>query len=136
MPNRIHVQRGVQFKADLFKKSDRTEWFTEVGKELEKRKLTITIAPGLQVKNADDLVKRIKRYESDKTGLKTALALPATTTIENYVQDLVQALDDTVKATSTVNNQFIDFQPASPMGKLLGLDTNSRYASSFTAFGK
>lgn len=136
MPNRIHVERGVQFKADLFKKPNRTEWLTEVGKELEKRKLTVTIAAGLQVKNADDLVKLFKRYESDKSGLKAALALPAGTTLENYVQDLVQALDDTVKTTSTVNNQFIDFQPASPLGKMLGLDSSSRYASASTALGK
>ncbi len=136
MPSKLHVERGVQFKADLYKKPNRTEWLTEVGKELEKRKLTITVAPGLQVKNAADLISFFKRYASDKSGLKAALALPPTTTIENYVQDLVQALDDTVKQTSTVQNSFVDFQPASPLGKMLGLDSSARYASSMTVFGK
>lgn len=133
---RIHVERQIQFKTDLYKAPDRTAWFTEVGKELEKRKLSITLAPGVTVKNADELVALMKRYQADKAGLQAALNLPATTTLANYVQDLVDALDDMVKDTSDVTDKMIDLGPAGDYAKLLGLDTSSRYASTRTPFGK
>lgn len=133
---RIHVERGVQFRSDLYGKSDRTPWFQEVGKELEKRKLSITVAPGLVVKNADDLVALMKQYAQDKDGLKTKLALPAGTTLENYVQDLVAALDDVVKASSDVTDKMIDMGASGEYAKLLGLDTSARYGSRSTALGK
>jgi hypothetical protein len=133
---RIHVERSIQFKTDLYKAPDRTAWFTEVGKELEKRKLSITLAPGVEVKNADQLVALMKRYQNDKAGLQTALNLPAGTTLANYVQDLVQALDDVVKPTSDVTDKMIDMGAAGEYAKLLGLDTNARYASGSTAIGK
>lgn len=133
---RVHVERGVQFKSDLFKANDRTAWFTEVGKELEKRKLTITLAPGVTVANATQLADIIKQYNTDKAGLQAKLNLPAGTTLANYVQDLVQALDDVVKDTSDVTDKMIDMGATSDYSKLLGLDSSSRYASGSTAIGK
>ncbi len=132
----LHVQRNIQFRSDLYNKSNRTEWYTAVGAELDKRKLSITVAPGIEIKNSADLVSFMKRYSDDKTGLKTAIPLPAGTTIENYVQDLVQAIDDCVTETSDVNNTRFDFSPQSDFSKLLGLETSSRYGSTTTAFGK
>lgn len=133
---RIHVERSIQFKADLYKANDRTAWFTEVGNELEKRKLTLTLAPGVTVKNAAELVELMKQYQSDKAGLTAKLGLPASTNLANYVQDLVQAMDDMVKPSSDVTDKMIDVSVAGDYAKLLGLDTNSRYASGSTAIGR
>ncbi|MDP3505485.1 MAG: hypothetical protein Q8S33_34410 [Myxococcales bacterium] len=133
---RIHVESRIQFNPELYRKSDRTAWFTEVGKELEKRKLTLTLAPGVTVKNADELVALMKQYASDKTGLQAKLNLPATTTLANYVQDLVQAIDDMVKSSSHVTDALIDVSPSGDYAKLLGLDTNARYASTNTRMGR
>jgi hypothetical protein len=131
----IHVQRGVQFKPELYKAKDRGEWFKSMGAELATRKLTITVGPGIEIKNADDAVNLYKRYQSDKAGLAAAIALPAGTTIENYVADLIQALDDCVKSTTNVTDKKLDFGPTSEMGKLLGMDSKSTYASKTTQFG-
>lgn len=132
----IHVQGSIQFRSDLYAKRDRTEWFNAVGAELEKRKLSITLAPGVVVKNAADLTALMQRYSKDGAGLQTQLNLPAGTTLQNYVQDLLQGLDDVVKETSDVKDMMVDLGPSSEFGKLLGLDTSSRYGSSTTAFGK
>ena len=48
----LHVQRNIQFRSDLYNKSNRTEWYTAVGAELDKRKLSITVAPGISALQA------------------------------------------------------------------------------------
>lgn len=132
----LHVESRIQFRSDLYEKRNKTEWYSEVGKELEKRRLSITVAPGVVISNAAQLQAFMKRYASDKAGLQAAIALPPGTTLANYVQDLVQALDDTVKPTSVVTDKMIDMGPVSEFGKLLGLDTSKRYAGTNTAIGQ
>lgn len=131
----LHVESRIQFRSDLYEKRNKTEWYSEVGKELEKRRSSITVAPGVVISNAAQLQAFMKRYASDKAGLQAAIALPPGTTLANYVQDLVQALDDTVKPTSVVTDKMID-GPVSEFGKLLGLDTSKRYAGTNTAIGQ
>ncbi|MEW5852153.1 MAG: hypothetical protein AB2A00_25415 [Myxococcota bacterium] len=132
----FHVQRGVQFKTELYRGPDRNAWFKAVGDELAARKLTIQLAPGVEVKNADDLVALMGRFKNDRAALAAAIGLPAETTVENYIGDIIQALDDAVSPTSNVKDKMLDFRPSSDIGKLLGLDTKARYASGSTQFGK
>ena len=132
----FHVERGIQFKPELYRAADRSNWFKAMGEELAAKKLTITLAPGIEVKNADEAVALYKRYQTDRAGLQAAIGLPAGTTLQNYFSDLIQAMDDAVKATSDVKDKKLDFGPSSEMGKLLGMETKSTYSSTTTQFGK
>lgn len=131
----LHVQKGIQFHPELYSGQDRSGWFKALGEELAARKLTVTLAPGLEIRSADDAVKLYQRYKQDPAALGTAISLPAGTTLENYFSDLVQALDDTVKQTTDLRDTKLDFGPSSEMSKALGLDSKARYASGSTRFG-
>ncbi len=132
----LHIERSIQFRSDLYTSRDRSPWFRAMGDELASRKLSLTLAPGLVIRNGDDAVALFQRYLSDKAGLAKAINLPASTSLENYFSDLVQAMDDCVKTTSDIKDKMIELGPTSEMAKLLGLDTRSRYASTNTVIGK
>ncbi|MBI5494687.1 MAG: hypothetical protein HY904_06625 [Deltaproteobacteria bacterium] len=131
----LHVERRIQFKPELYGANDRTEWFKQVGTELAARKLTITVGPGIEIKNADDAVALLTRYQQDKAALATAIGLPAGVKIEQYITDLMQALDDCVKPTTDLADKKLDFGPSSEMSRALGLDTRVTYAGTKTPFG-
>lgn len=134
----LHVERSIQFRRDLYgtHSSHRLQWFRALGEELASRKLSVQVGPNITVSNPDEAAALYKRYLEDPTGLSREVGLPATTTLTNYFADLVEALDDCVKTTSTVKDQMVDFTPASALGKLLGLDSSATYASGRTEFGK
>src|SRR5262249_13090070 len=124
---------------DLLKKPTaalRTDWFKAVGDELANRQLAVKISPATTVTNGDQAVALYNRFLNDKAALATELALPQGTTLQRYLSDLTQALDDAVKSTSDVKGTTLDLTPTSDLSKLLGLDRlDAPYASPKTPFG-
>lgn len=134
MPS-INVKRNIQFRADLYRKADHTEWLTAVGDQLKAKGLSLKIGEGANVKtvtDADSLKAAIKDLQ--------AQASAAGTPLKHYVADLMQALDDVAGGNGRVKaGDSFDLSVGSNLSKALGLDDTKRgnYASSITTdFGK
>lgn len=132
MPS-ITVKRGVQFRPDLFAKSDRNPWFDAVGKELETKGVSLKIGEGANAKV-------VKDGASLKAAMKElqAQATAANQPLRAYVADLVQAMDDVVVGGKVKAGDVFDFSKGSGLAKALGMDDTNRsnYAASTTEFGK
>lgn len=132
MPS-ITVKRGVQFRPDLFAKSDRNPWFDAVGKELETRGVSLKIGEGANAKV-------VKDGASLKAAMKElqAQATAANQPLRAYVADLVQAMDDVVVGGKVKPGDVFDFSKGSGLAKALGMDDTNRsnYAATTTEFGK
>ena len=132
MPS-ITVKRGVQFRPDLFAKSDRNPWFDAVGKELETKGVSLKIGEGANAKV-------VKDGASLKAAMKElqAQATAANQPLRAYVSDLVQAMDDVVVGGKVKAGDVFDFSKGSGLAKALGMDDTNRsnYAASTTEFGK
>ncbi|MER2559426.1 MAG: hypothetical protein ABTQ32_01825 [Myxococcaceae bacterium] len=132
MPS-ITVKRGVQFRPDLFAKSDRNPWFDAVGKELETRGVSLKIGEGASAKV-------VKDGASLKAAMKElqAQATAANQPLRAYVADLVQAMDDVVVGGKVKPGDVFDFSKGSGLAKALGMDDTNRsnYAATTTEFGK
>lgn len=132
MPS-ITVKRGVQFRPDLFSKSDRSAWFDAIGKELETKGVSLKVGegPGAKV---------VKDGASLKAAMKElqAQATSANQPLRAYVSDLMQAMDDVVNGGKVKAGDVFDFSKGSNLAKALGMDDASRfnYAASTTEFGK
>ncbi|MBE2252959.1 MAG: hypothetical protein IAE78_25730 [Myxococcus sp.] len=132
MPS-ITVKRGVQFRPDLFSKSDRSAWFDAVGKELAARGVSLKVGDGANAK-----------VVTDGTSLKAAMkelqaqATAANQPLRAYVSDLMQAMDDVVVGGKVKAGDLFDFSRESALSKALGMNDASRfnYAASTTEFGK
>lgn len=134
MPS-INVKRGVEFRADLFGKSDRSAWFDAVGEQLKAKGLSIKVGDGANAK-----------LVTDGPSLKAAMAelqaqaTAANTPLRAYVSDLVQALDDVAKDGGQVKaGDSFDLSVGSNLSKALGLGDGkyNNYASTYsTDFGK
>lgn len=131
----VNVKRGIQFRADLYNKPDRAQWLEAVGKELETRGISIKVGEGPTAKS----VKNGAELNAAYTELKAA-ARASGSTVQVYLTDLMQALDDVVKGDAkVVAGDAFDFSKGSNLSKALGLDDGLRmnYASrSTTDFGK
>lgn len=134
MPS-INVKRGVQFRADLYQKSDRTEWLSAVGEHLKAKGLSLKIGEGANVKTVTDAAS-LKAAMKDLQAQASAAGAP----LKRYVADLMQALDDVAGGNGRVKaGDSFDFSVGSNLSKALGLDdaTRGNYASSVTTdFGK
>lgn len=132
MPS-ITVKRGVQFRPDLFAKSDRNPWFDAVGKELETKGVSLKIGEGANAKV-------VKDGASLKAAMKElqAQATAANQPLRAYVADLVQAMDDVVVGGKVKAGDVFDFSKGSGLAKALGMDDTNRsnYAATTTEFGK
>jgi hypothetical protein len=132
MPS-ITVKRGVQFRPDLFNKSDRSAWFDAVGKELETKGVSLKIGDGAGAKV-------VKDGASLKAAMKElqAQATASNQPVRAYVADLVQAMDDVVNGGKVKAGDVFDFSKGSALAKALGMDDGNRfnYAASTTEFGK
>lgn len=133
---RLHVQRGIQFRRDLYQGPDRAAWFKAVGEELSKRGMTVKLGSNLLIKNAADAEALLKRITENKAGLSNDLWVPNTTTLDDYLADLVEALDDCVKPSSTVTDSVFELGPTTELSKLLGLDSPAKYGEKDTPIGK
>jgi hypothetical protein len=132
MPS-IAVKRGVQFRPDLFAKSDRSAWFEAVGKELETKGISLKVGEGAGakvVKDAASLKAAMKELSTQATAANQPLRA--------YVSDLMQAMDDVVVGGKVKAGDTFDFSKGSNLAKALGMDDASRfnYAASTTEFGK
>lgn len=139
--SKIHVKYGLEFQSNLYRSSDRKDWLQAVGAELEKKGVSIKLGEGSQtfeIKNSAELQEFYARYESDPKATAEAIGLAPGRELKRYVSDLVQALDDIVKDTSSIQaGTSIDLSTSGQMSKMLGLDDASRrYASSRTEFGQ
>jgi hypothetical protein len=131
----INVKRGIQFKPELFHRPDRTAWLDAVGAQLKKKGLSVTVGAAHDtkvVKNAKDLKAALAELER--------AASASGSTVQAYVDDLLQALDDVVKgdAKSKAGDNF-DLRRGSDLSKALGLHDGNQtnYASmSTTEFGR
>lgn len=135
----IHVKHGLEFKPELYQSHNRTGWLEAVGQELENKEIVIQLAAGgqtLEIGNTQELKSFYERYEAQPEQVAAELGLEPGQEIQRYVSDLVQALDDVVKSTSTIKaGTRLDLSPTSEMSKMMGLDDSSvRYASSRSAF--
>jgi hypothetical protein len=132
MPS-ITVKRGVQFRPDLFSKSDRSAWFDALGKELETKGISLKVGEGANAKVVKDgatLKAAMKELQSQATSANQPLRA--------YLADLVQAMDDVVVGGKVKSGDQFDFSKGSKLAGALGIDDGSRwnYAASMTAFGK
>lgn len=137
----LHVKRGLEFRADLYSSRDRTKWLEAAGKELAARGASVKIGEGagaVELKNEADLLAFYGRYEADPSGTAQAVGLPAGRELHAYIADLVQALDDVVKPSSSVTaGDVVDLSTTGDLAKVLGLDQKGvRYASGSSEFGK
>lgn len=132
MPS-ITVKRGVQFRPDLFSKSDRSAWFDAIGKELETKGISLKVGDGANAKVVKDGAS-LKAAMKELQGQATASNQP----LRAYLTDLVQAMDDVVVGGKVKTGDQFDFSRGSQLSAALGLDDKSRsnYAASTTAFGK
>jgi hypothetical protein len=134
MPS-VNVKRGVQFRADLFRKSDRTEWLTAVGEQLKARGVSLKVGEGASAKTVTD-ADTLKAAMRELQAQASAAGAP----LKHYVTDLVQALDDVAGGGGRVKaGDTFDLSVGSALSKALGLDDAKRgnYASSTTTdFGK
>lgn len=132
MPS-ITVKRGVQFRPDLFAKSDRNPWFDAVGKELETKGISLKVGEGANakvVKDGASLKAAMKELQTQATAANQPLRA--------YVSDLMQAMDDVVVGGKVKAGDLFDFSKGSNLAKSLGMDdaNRSNYAASTTEFGK
>lgn len=134
MPS-INVKRNIQFRADLYKKADHTEWLAAVGDQLKAKGLSLKVGDGANAKtvtDADTLKAAIKELHTQ--------ASSAGAPLKRYVADLMQALDDVAGGNGSVKaGDSFDLSVGSGLAKALGLDDTRRgnYASSVTTdFGK
>jgi hypothetical protein len=131
----LHVKRGIEFRPDLYNGQNRNAWLEAVGKELETKGLTIKVGEGANVKEVKNGAELVAAYAD----LQKA-ASAAGSTLRGYIGDLMQALDDVVKQTSTVaRGDAFDFSAGSDLSKALGLTDGkaTNYASmQTTEFGK
>jgi hypothetical protein len=137
----ISVKRGIEFKKDLYTSRDRTPWLQEVGKELEANGVKLKLGEGagaVEIGNGDQLVEFYKNYKADPQKMAEQVGLPVGRDLQEYVTDLMQALDDVVKDTSALSaGDTIDLTTTSDLSKVLGIDDKAaRYASGSTEFGK
>lgn len=132
MPS-ITVKRGVQFRPELFAKSDRSAWFDAVGKELETKGISLKVGDGATAKVVKDAA-TLKAAMKDLQAQATASNQP----LRAYLTDLVQAMDDVVNGGKVKAGDQFDFSRGSNLAKALGMDDASRfnYAASTTEFGK
>lgn len=113
----LSVKRGVQFRADLYNPANRDGWLDAVGKELETRGLSLTVGEGATAK----VVKDAASLKAAMTELQ-AQASSASQPLHEYVTELVEALDDVVKADSKVKaGDAFDFSVGSQLSTALGL---------------
>jgi len=132
MPS-ITVKRGVQFRPDLFSKSDRSAWFDALGKELETKGISLKVGEGANAKVVKDgatLKAAMKELQAQATSSNQPLRA--------YLTDLVQAMDDVVVGGKVKTGDQFDFSKGSQLSTALGIDDGNRwnYAASMTAFGK
>ncbi len=130
MVSTVHVQRGIEFKKDIYAK-DQNAWIDAVGKELESKGVTVRVGEGASAVDC-----------STAAQLKTAVADLQKTTgasradVLKYVTDLLGALDDIVKPSSSIApSAKFDLTKTSDLSKALGLNDSKLYASSTTTFG-
>jgi hypothetical protein len=136
----LHVKRGIEFKADLYKSRDRTPWLEAVGKELEAKGVSIKLGDGanaVDIKNAAELIAFYTEYKANPDAMATKVGLPKGRELTEYMSDLVNALDDVVKETSrSASGDKIDLTKQSELSKVLGLSVSKTgYASTRTEFG-
>jgi len=140
MAIQMHVKRGVEFKADLYKSSNRTPWLEAVGKELEAKGVSIKLGDGanaVEIKNAAELVAFYDEYKQNPDAMATKVGMPKGQELAEFMSDLVNALDDVVKDTSRVaRGDTLDLTKQSELSKVLGLSVSrTGYASGRTEFG-
>ncbi|MBK7859210.1 MAG: hypothetical protein IPJ65_11430 [Archangiaceae bacterium] len=132
----VNVKRGIEFKPELYAKSNHTEWLDAVGKELEAKGISLTVGDGANKKVVNDAA----TLQAAMKELTAAAKASGSKNLQAYLTDLTQAIDDVVKPDSEVakGDQF-DFSLGSPIAVNLGISDNTRtnYASTVTTpFGK
>lgn len=138
---KIHVKQGFEFAKDIYQQKGREAWLQAAGQEIEKKGISLKIGEGsqaIEVKTAKDLTAFYERYKANPEKAGQEIGLPPGRNLREYVNDLMQAVDDIVKDTSKVQKgASIDLRATSELGKSLGLDqAERRYASSYTGFGQ
>ncbi|MFO0601156.1 MAG: hypothetical protein U0228_37955 [Myxococcaceae bacterium] len=131
MPN-LSVRRGVQFRSDLYnpRSSDRSAWLEAVGKELEKKGLSLKLGDGANAKtvtNAQTLIDAFKDLQASGATVKP-----------EYLTELIDALDDVARAeTTTATGDTFDLTQGSKLATALGLGdgTEKNYAVALKAAG-
>ncbi|MEW5739482.1 MAG: hypothetical protein AB1938_11180 [Myxococcota bacterium] len=132
----VNVKRGIEFRADLYGKSDRSAWYDAVGEQLKAKGLSIKVGDGPNAKTVTDgatLKAAMKELQAQATAANTPL--------KSYVSDLMQALDDVVKdgGAKVKSGDSFDLSMGSNLSKALGLNDGkyNNYASTYsTDFGK
>ncbi|MBL8915303.1 MAG: hypothetical protein JNM17_31660 [Archangium sp.] len=122
----INARSGVQFRADLISRNttDKTAWLEAVGKELERKGVSLKLGEGASAKtvnNAQTLIAAMKE-------------LPA----GEYVNELTEALDDLAGADSvTTSGDVFDFTKGSKLSAALGVGdgVEKNYAVALKAAG-
>lgn len=141
MTTNLHVKRGREFRSDLYKTDNRKPWLEAVGKEIENKGVALKLGQGagaVTVHNAAELLNFYAAYRSDPQAMADKVGLPKGRPLSEYMADLMQALDDVVKASSHFDpGSVIDLRTDGALAKTLGLtDPKLRYASSRTELGK
>src|SRR4051812_9632464 len=93
----VNVKRGIQFRADLYAKSNHTEWLDAVGSELQKKGISLKVGEGAGAKVVNDAA-TLKAAMKELTSAAAAAGSP----LRAYLTDLTQAIDDVVKGDATV----------------------------------
>jgi hypothetical protein len=113
----ITVKRGVQFRTDLYNANNRDPWLDAVGKELEAKGVTLTVGEGAN-----------KKEVKDAATLKAAMAelqaqaRSANQPLHEYFSELVEALDDVVKADGALKRgDRFDLSVGSRLSNALGV---------------
>lgn len=137
----LHIKRGIEFQRDLYNSRDRRDWLQAAGQELEKRGATLKLGAGtsaITLKNASDLLYLYEKYQKDPKASAQSLGIPEGRPLHDFIADLVQALDDVVKPTSSLQSgDVVDLSTSGALAKTLGLtDQQVRYGSLRTEFGK
>lgn len=125
----INVKRGVQFRSDLInpRTTDKTAWLEAVGKELEKKGVSLKLGDGAGAKtvtNAQTLLDAVKELSTQQLG--------------DYMTELTEALDDLAKGeTVAKQGDVFDLTKGSALSTALGLGDGAEknYAVALKAAG-
>jgi hypothetical protein len=125
----INVKRGVQFRSDLNnpRTTDKTAWLEAVGKELEKKGVSLKLGEGASAKtvtNAQTLLDAVKELSTQALG--------------DYMTELTEALDDVAKSDAvTTTGDVFDLTKGSKLSTALGVGdgTGKNYGIALKAAG-
>lgn len=124
----INARSGVQFRADLISRNttDKTAWLEAVGKELERKGLSVKLGEGAAAKT-------VTNAQTLLAAMKELAATPG-----DYVNELTEALDDLAGADSvTTTGDVFDLTRGSKLSTALGVGdgVEKNYAVALKAAG-